>query len=192
MNYPNFVDTKGIKVKSSGKEYRYVLEIPFLNCSDKSPIIVILKNPSKADAQECDRTVSKVCNATYYNGYGKVIIFNLFPYKSTNAKKVRKEFIDKEQIYREHMNKNMECLKEKIMLVEDVVFAWGTNTISTSKQIEGIYKSVKEDIKTICTGIVWLKAKPNNEKKGKNEPLHGQCWSNTSKFIPYNESGMQP
>jgi hypothetical protein len=86
MKYPPFVDVENIKEEpANSDEYRYVLKIPFVNREDKSAVVVVLKNPSKAtkDENKCDVTISKVCNVAYNAGYGMVIVHNLFPIRST-------------------------------------------------------------------------------------------------------------
>lgn len=182
IEYPSFVNVKKIIeiTPPCSSKYRYVLEIPFCNGEDKPAVLVILKNPSKATEKECDMTISKVCNATYNADYGKVIVFNLFPYRSTDPQKVFSDFIQNTSAYEEHMKANLEFMSRHVTFVQDVIFAWGTNTIKnrTGKQ----YKDVKDGVKRTCQDKCWKMV-----EGGKKEPLHGLRWSNTSKFIDYKE-----
>jgi hypothetical protein len=78
------------------------------------------------------------------------------------------------------MKVNMRWLSKSVDAVDDVIFAWGTNTIKhqTDKQ----YEEAKDEVKKIC--------KNKNLKMvagGKKEPLHGQRWSNKSKLVNYKE-----
>ena len=181
IRYPSFVDVKNIiEMPSGDSKYRYILEVPFCDGAGKPVVLVVLKNPSKATMKECDVTISKVCNATHHAGYGKVIIFNLFPIRSTKPEMVFSKFIQHKEAYDKHMKINHKYLSSRISLVEDVIFAWGTNTIKhrTSKQ----YNEAKNEVKRICLNKNWKMV-----EGGKKEPLHGQRWSNESKFIGYTE-----
>lgn len=181
IRYPSFVDVNNIiETPSSKSKYRYVLEIPFCDGTGKPAVVVVLKNPSKATMKECDVTVSKVCNATHNEGYGKAIIFNLFPIRTTKPEMVFSMFIQHKGAYDKHMNINQKYLSSIISLVDDVIFAWGTNTIKhrTGRQ----YNEAKNEVKRICANKKWKMV-----EGGKREPLHGQRWSNESKFIDYTE-----
>jgi len=46
--YPEYVDTNNITIEVSGR-FRYVLSVPYLNTNNNKSVLVILKNPSKAD-----------------------------------------------------------------------------------------------------------------------------------------------
>lgn len=181
IRYPSFVDVNNIiEIPSGDSKYRYILEIPFYDGAGKPVVLVVLKNPSKATMKECDVTISKVCNATHHAGYGKVIVFNLFPIRSTKPEMVFSKFIQHKEAYDKHMKINQKYLSSRISLVEDVIFAWGTNTIKhrTGKQ----YNEAKNEVKRICLNKNWKMV-----EGGKKEPLHGQRWSNESKFIGYTE-----
>lgn len=148
MKYPNFVDIGGISESSDDMgKYRYVLCIPFMN-RNKDFVAVILKNPSKADTKCCDITVSKVCNAAKNNGYGGVYILNLFPYRATKSIDVRSyfDFAD----YEESNHKNLKEIKKTLWKVRDIIFVWGTNTISDSKKIKAYYCNTKNSIVDLC------------------------------------------
>jgi hypothetical protein len=185
MKYPSFVDVENIKEEpANSAEYRYVLKIPFADCKDKPAVVVVLKNPSKATKNKCDVTISKVCNVAYNSHYGMVIVHNLFPFRSTKPEYVFSNFIKHENVYKKRMKVNIRWLSKSIVEVDDVIFAWGTNTIKhrTNKQ----YKEAKDEVKKVCIN--------SNKKKnlkmvagGKKEPLHGQRWSNKSELVEYKE-----
>lgn len=193
MNYPGFVIKDKIESKGSNG-YRFLLSIPFqCNFSNHQTLFVILKNPSKATTQFSDLTVTKVCNVAYNNGYSQVMIFNLFPYRSTKAKGLLNFF--KDQNYNSIMRINLNIILN-YCIGNDTVFAWGTNTISKSKintsyynnAILGITKSLK--VKTYYVGSCKCKNKgllpcspPNHDLI--RYPLHGQRWSYSMKLIKY-------
>lgn len=90
------------------------------------------------------------------------------------------KFIQNKNAYDKHMKANRKHMLFSVPLVEDVIFAWGTNTIKhkTGKQ----YNEAKNDVKRICKNKNWKMV-----EGGMKELLHGQRWSNTSKFIDYKE-----
>jgi hypothetical protein len=71
---------------SVDKKYRYTLSIPFFGdaCRTKT-VVVILKNPSSADALKADKTVSNVEKTIYktFSDVGRVEILNLFALRGT-------------------------------------------------------------------------------------------------------------
>lgn len=182
IKYPPFVNVENVITKpiSSDCKYRYVLEIPLTYSKESNckTVIVILKNPSKANENESDVTITRVCNAAKENGYSHIKIFNMFPYKSTSAKAV-KEFIESKK-YQKHIDINDKYLKDAVLQVEDIVFAWGTNTISHSKQISMEYQKRKNIIINMCKSKNTLMV-----NGGTKEPLHGQRWKNDSKFVKF-------
>ena len=145
--YPQFVNVNSIKSITKGN-YRYLLKIPFINRLNSKTLCVILKNPSVANIANCDNTVSKVCNVAYHNGYSDVIILNLFPYRSTQAKKVL-DFYNMPN-FANIMGRNLFIVK-KISHKKDVVFAWGTDTISSTKQYKIIYDNAIKDVVSVIT-----------------------------------------
>lgn len=186
--YPKFVNIQSIKSFEVGK-YRYWLKIPFKNQKNEKILCVILKNPSVANIKICDNTVSKVCNVANNSGYSEVIILNLFPYRSTNPKGLLKFY--KNQNFKLIMACNLRKIK-KICKNKDVVFAWGTNTISKSKQNKKIYDSAIKDITlTITNQTHYVRRcsclnKPcNNKHQAVRYPLHGLRWHNNSAIIQY-------
>lgn len=78
------------------------------------------------------------------------------------------------------MKTNTKYLKIYVKSVDDIIFAWGTNTIKhrTGKE----YKTTQSKVKSICKCKTKLMV-----AGGRNEPLHGQRWSNTSGFVSYKE-----
>lgn len=133
IKYPNFVDINNIN-EVGNNTYRYSLYIPFTNPrGQKGELFVILKNPSKATSQHADVTVSKVCHVAYNNGYSSVTIYNLFPYRGTNATNLINFFNASNYVTR--MRKNLKIIATNTKN-KDVVYAWGTNTISSKKVIQ--------------------------------------------------------
>lgn len=182
--YKRYVDTKSIKITEDTKNnLRNLLEVPIRNNGNKS-VLVILKNPSKATNNQSDYTVNKVIEYCKRKDYNKVYIMNLFSYYSTKPKGV-KIFINSNN-YTQFMEKNLSVLEETIANVDDVIEAWGTDTIGCKKEYDKTIKKVneilqKEKLKSgrQNLGVYYV---GNLSNKG-NYPLHGQRWEYNMKMI---------
>lgn len=188
VSYPQFVDISSIKSEEIGN-YRFWLKIPFKNQKNSKILCVILKNPSKANNKTCDNTVRRVCNVSNNHGYSEVIILNLFPYRSTNPKKLLDFYSNQyfQHIMTSNLNKIIEICKNK-----DVVFAWGTNTISSSNKNKNIYDSAITNITSVITNNIhyvrWCTCS-NQSCTSRHQairyPCHGLRWKNNSSIIRY-------
>lgn len=189
VRYPSCVVKKGIKInQNTNANCRYSLEIPIIpqGKKDNGTVCVILKNPSKANLTQCDITVCRVCNAASYNDYSKVIVLNLFPYYSTESVGLKSFFSSGN--YADEMNKNETEIQKFCTKSVDTVFAWGQLKFSKS-----LYDSVIQNTIPLVNGktfyVKCIKCNKNVCSKSIHGniryPLHGQCWSNTSPFIPY-------
>lgn len=182
--YKSYVDTKNIKITEDTKNnLRNLLEVPIKNASNKS-VLVILKNPSKATKNESDYTVNKVIEYCKRKDYNKIYIMNLFPYYSTKPKGVKK-FINSNN-YTQFMAKNLSVLKNTITNVDDVIEAWGTDTIGCKKTYDNVIDKVnkilqKEKAKSGRQNLeVYYVGKLSKKDK---YPLHGQRWEYNMKMI---------
>ena len=189
VNYPPCVVKTGIKInQNTNTNCRYSLEIPIIpqGKKDKGTVCVILKNPSQANATQCDVTVSKVCNAASFNHYSKVIILNLFPFYSTNPAGLKPFFSS--STYATEMGTNETEIKKYCTESMDTVFAWGQ-----LKFKKKLYNSVIENTIALVKGKTFYVKCIKCIQNACNKPIHGtirypyhgQTWSNTSPFIPY-------
>ncbi len=156
------------------------MSIPFLKPKgQKGDLFVILKNPSKATSQNADVTISKVCYVAYNNAYSNVTVYNLFPYRSTNAVDLI-AFINNIN-YKNEMNNNLKMIAANTNN-KDVIAAWGTNTISSAESIKNEYNSVIDNlISTIKPANLFYVKSKNID----GYPLHGQRWSHEDDLSPY-------
>lgn len=116
--------------------YRYSMFIPFKNSITDKCALVIMRNPSKANNAESDKTVNNVlrfCNK-YYRG---IYIVNLYPCYETDSTKV-KDFIESD-LYEEKMKKNFKVIDTLLDTVTEVIVAWGT--ASTSSRYNNDYEN---------------------------------------------------
>ena len=188
IKYPTFVNQSQIKQQGSNG-YRFLLTIPFSGSFSKSELVVILKNPSAANTTNCDRTISKVCNTAYYNGYSGVIILNLFPFRATAATQVQ-TFYGLPN-YNSIMKVNLRII-QKTCLSHDVVFAWGTDTIKGTGRFSNYYNNAIQNItSTITTRTFYvLSCKCNKICSAPHHslvryPRHGLRWRNKSALHKY-------
>lgn len=179
IKYPDFVDKNNID-ENGNPTYRYSLSIPFTNPKgQKGKLFVILKNPSKATSQNADVTVSKVCYVAYNNGYSNVTIFNLFPLRATDATELINFYNCNS--YNSEMRKNLNMIVAATNN-NDVLFAWGTNTISDKKQYKALYDSaIANLINSITPSNKFYVTSRNKD----GYPLHGQHWSHEAGLLVY-------
>lgn len=154
------------------------MEIPISSSSKANKeILVILKNPSKATMKKSDYTINRVLKFCYKWQYSKVYIMNLFPYYSTAAKGVNK-FIKNKTIYYTAMENNIEMLKHVAKNIDDVIVAWGSNTIKCGRLYGKVAKRVESELNNKNVYCVGGKTKYNY-------PLHAQRWKDNMKKQKY-------
>lgn len=61
----------------------------------KPNVLWVMHNPSKADANESDRTIDKIIRFSKAWGYGGIYVGNLFAYRSTDPKELKRVGHDK-------------------------------------------------------------------------------------------------
>lgn len=87
-------------------------------------LVFFMLNPSTASAQVTDQTITKCCRFALDNGYGGIIVLNLYAYKTTyptvlrDAMRKRVDVIGPEND--KHILQVLECRP-------DVVCAWGAH-----------------------------------------------------------------
>lgn len=98
--------------------YRYRLERPLLG---KGPAVaVVMVNPSTADAENDDPTISSLLRIARENGWGRLIVGNLFAYRATD---VRELATAADPVGPENDDQLWRIARE----CEEVVYAWGAS-----------------------------------------------------------------
>ncbi|WP_346236727.1 DUF1643 domain-containing protein [Niabella insulamsoli] len=96
--------------------YRYAL---WRIWDDKKPLVMFIGlNPSTANQDTNDPTITRVCRISRYNGFGGVYMMNCFPFVTPYPEKLQK-------IPEDIMRINDEWLVKVCIQCSDVVFAWG-------------------------------------------------------------------
>ena len=179
--YKGYVDNANIAIDPSKKNgfYRYLLSIPLKNSGCKS-VLVILKNPSKADKEQSDHTINNVLKFCRKD-YKKVYIVNLFPCYSTNPKGVKK-FISSAH-FAPQMKNNINTLKAVLAEVDEVIFAWGRNSIGNKKEYDKAIKNVLDEIR--CSNKKTFAVRKKGKLLKRTYPWHAQVWAVNSDLETY-------
>jgi len=96
--------------------YRYRLERG--DMFDSMATAVIMVNPSTADAGQDDPTIRKLRGFGARNGWGRIIVGNLFAYRATDVRELAKAVDPVGPLTDHHLNIIMQD-------ADRVVFAWG-------------------------------------------------------------------
>lgn len=111
----------GAELSSCGR-YRYRLERDGWNGDDLRTCLFVMLNPSTADAQNDDPTIRKCVGFTRRWGYGKLVVCNLFAFRSTKPEGL----IDAmDPIGPE----NDRTLRDEAAIAALIVFAWGSHAV---------------------------------------------------------------
>ncbi len=100
---------------SECKKYRYSLHRKW---SNKPLLLFIMLNPSTADANIDDPTIEKCIYFSKKWGFGGILVGNLFAYRSTDPKKLKKT-TDPEGA------DNKRFIKKMVAKASTVICAWG-------------------------------------------------------------------
>ncbi len=177
IKYPIFVDEERIEIENYGydnDDFRFLLRVPFKS-GGFNYLRVIMKNPSVANEEKCDMTMRKVCNAAYEADYDGVIVMNLFPFRSKKAKCVYEKFyLNNKELFKKAIAKNKIIIKE-VCTDQNVVFAWGTNTIQKTKEFDEFYDTMAHDVIEIVRKCAAGAGAPRLDKSLKY-PIHALRW----------------
>jgi hypothetical protein len=120
----------GPEVRPGNRPYRYLLEIPtapqktlFSKDTGQDIVTFAMLNPSTADHNVNDPTITRVVNFATKWGYGAVRIVNLFAYRSTDPDRILKECGSLEFAIGPH---NLDYIEQAVQGSTRVVAAWGT------------------------------------------------------------------
>ena len=133
----------------------------------RKTVLWIMLNPSTATQSKDDNTTSKCVSFSRNWGYDRMVVINLFSYKSTEQKGLKEAFKNGEPI-----NENDEKIREKVITnlksSDRIVVAWGN----------GPAKKFRDDVmKPQIDKLMKHAIKPNCEIRhlgltDENEPKH--------------------
>tara|TARA_R110002033_G_scaffold148633_1_gene185724 strand:- start:95 stop:655 length:561 start_codon:yes stop_codon:yes gene_type:complete len=167
--YPDFVTKVDLKCVA-GKRYWLNLKI---DDTKKERIIVILKNPSRADKTISDKTVFNVSNYIYRNrnkhqefkNIGEITILNLIPNYMTDSRgliEFKETIIDKE---------NFQTIKKFCSRDKKVIIAWGNHPRRLYKEYEELKKLTNKILVENNNQVFFV-----NRLTKDGNPTHGQVW----------------
>lgn len=109
---------------SSCKKYRYFIEREWDSSLDKA--MFILLNPSETGLYEDNPTIRKCMGFSKGLGYGGIYLANLYSYRATNPKELKKVIEKKGEIYAQG-EKNIEIIKKLEKRSDILILGWGNN-----------------------------------------------------------------
>jgi len=96
-------------------------------------------NPSTADAEEDDATIRKLIGFAKRNGWGHIIVVNLFGYRATDVNELN---TTTDNLSGEG---NSTYIHKAMLFADDIVFAWGS-----SNKVKGRAKRMFDDAVDYC------------------------------------------
>lgn len=122
--------------------YRYTLSRTWDEHAE--PLVFCMLNPSTADASQDDPTIRRCIGFAKANGYGGIIVVNLFAFRATDPKKIPLELVVA-------MGPNNVMHMREAAKGRDVVAAWGAHPLKTvthpALQLLGAYAN-----RILCLG----------------------------------------
>lgn len=117
----------------------------------------------------------------------------MFPYRSPKPKGVLEFYHKCIDEYKDEMKKNLDFIA-KCCANRDVVYAWGTNTISKSRKFCGEYDywthHIINTVKDIAIKEFKENQSPMSDTKETITPLHGLRWRHSSSLVEYDSNSI--
>lgn len=132
--------------------YRYFLTREWDEAKERC--VFVMLNPSTADAERDDQTIRKCVKYAQKWGYGSLKVVNLFAYRATNKREIRKV---SDPIGEENDHHLLDAAKESKM----IICAWGNDGDYLQRSLK-----VKQSLKDAGHNLYCLRI----SKKG--EPYH--------------------
>lgn len=117
---------------STCERFRYVLQRSW---NQTLPALMfIMLNPSTADAHEDDPTIRKCIGFADRNGFGSIIVCNLFAYRATDPKDLARAGFPVGPENDAHMEDELRTLSQCVD-GSKIVFAWGAHARKHSARV---------------------------------------------------------
>ncbi|MCX4184177.1 DUF1643 domain-containing protein [Bacillus amyloliquefaciens] len=164
-----------------------------LNNNLDSSYVFIMLNPSIADKEVSDLTITKLCNFSHsLNEVGSIHIVNLYPFYETNSAElssiIHKLQKENRSLYEATVKTNHQIIANLAKESKKVIFAWGDcpkrfDKRSFNKQcqvVKQLLKGINKDEAFV------IKTHYNRLLTVKNSPRH-PCMNRLNGLIPYQE-----
>jgi len=176
--YPDFV--QNIELEKTD-EKRFWLKL-YIDASKSESIVVILKNPSRANKEVSDKTVYNVCNYIYRNqdnhnvlkAVGSIVILNLMPHYQTYSNQL--EPLNNEVICQQ----NTDTIRSFTSEHSNVIIAWGNHPKGLFKQYEFLKVQVMEILAENSNKVFYV-----DKLSIAGNPKHGQIWAYNNELKTY-------
>ena len=158
---------------------RYWLKLVF-DESEAQSIVVILKNPSRADKLVSDKTVYNVCNYIYKNrnkvtelrNIGSITILNLITHYQTysdHLEPLQEQIIDPE---------NLDTIHRFTRKSRNVIIAWGNHPRGIFREYEQLKIKVMDILSKNNNKVLYV-----DKMSNAGNPKHGQIWSYSDNLV---------
>ena len=122
-----------------------------LGTKGTNTLVVIGINPSIANKETSDRTISRVMTHAQRFGYDSFIMINIYPLRATNFNKLPKE-LDK-KLHEQNLTEIMKAVEK----ASAILCAWGTH-ICDREYFKICYNDIlkiilKRELPTYCLGV---------------------------------------
>lgn len=160
-------DDAGAIFSEPNHDYRYLLWRKLSHV--KQTCLFIMLNPSVADAERLDPTVSKCIHWTKEWGFGRIEVVNIFAYVSTDPEPIKKGY---DWIVGPH---NDEYIGAAIYKADRIIVAWGANGTVMDRGQHILDMLRYQQRSALCFGVT----------KGNSQPRHPVRLGYKTKLIEY-------
>ncbi len=118
---------------------------------DERPVLlVVMFNPSTADAKQDDATIALLCHVAAHNSYGGIVVVNGIPLRSSNPDAAvdmvntweeRRDWHDRDILMR-----NIAIVQEKTAEAAAVLLAWGNLADRCSPWFDHVLEQITESL----------------------------------------------
>ena len=176
--YPDFITN--IELKKTDNS-RFWLKLT-IDESKEETIVVILKNPSRANYEVSDKTVYNVSSYIYKNRdsisefseIGTIIILNLIPYYETYSEKLAE--LEHGIISKENLN----TIEVFTAQHNKVIVAWGDTPKGLKKEYDVLRDTTLEILSKNENSVFYV-----GKLSKQFNPKHGQIWGYDDELKPY-------
>jgi len=176
--YPSFI--KKVELENTDNK-RFWLKL-LIDETKKDSIVVILKNPSRANKEVSDKTVYNVSNYIYRNqdrydvlkGVGSLIVVNLIPHYQTYSEQLKE--LDNGVICAENL-RAIDAVTKKNSIV---IIAWGNHPAGLFKEYETLKTKVMNILSNNSNEIFYV-----DKLSAVGNPKHGQVWGYENMLLEY-------
>lgn len=114
---------------------------------DERPrLLVIMFNPSWANSERDDQTVTLLCHIAAHNGFGGIVVANGISLISSTPDEAYAMLTSDDELARAMMAANLETIREAVALAGAVLLAWGglaAKTTPSKKWFEKVEEVVR-------------------------------------------------